>query len=587
MVSGLIPIGTGRLYFLEGAPYDDSSNVTAILKAIGDPPISIPAKEALVALGSTAAKKLKKGTNPITPAATVLWQADKMSGAVVRNDNAVNALSKFAASANQHPLNPSQVDAVRVCAKNKLAIVWGPPGTGKTETLVAYLHAVVREGKVRKILLAGPNYRAVEELSERLAKNLSADSKASCDFFWLYARTREPKAITISAAHLNLKTVNRDINSAEYNELLDAIGDDKRITIVSTTSHIVDQLTRDVTGLVLGPVFQLIVLDESSQIPVTLALRPLAAMRNDAQLIVAGDHKQMPPIHHLEPPKNAEYLVDSIQTYLIKRFQAPSAALLINYRSNADLVEYAKSLDYPAKLTAHSPKKDLRLLQPIKTVVAKLPATMPSTLGYEELLLPERRVTALIHDDPTSSQANEIEAGLVAGLAFVLRHAMAKELYLGKAANFTPFTDDEFFKGGVGIVTPHKAQKALVLRKMRELFPKADPEAVFSAVDTVERFQGGERDTIIVSFGVGDTEIIEGEEQFLLQLERTNVAVSRARAKCIVLMPKSLAYHLPTDQKAAETSIALKSYLEEFCEQRAAVKIALNGTVRPGEVRWH
>ena len=115
----------------------------------------------------------------------------------------------------------------------------------------------------------------------------------------------------------------------------------------------------------------------------------------------------------------------------------------------------------------------------------------------------------------------------------------------------------------------------------------ANPEAVFESVDTVERFQGGERDTIIVSFGVGDTDIIEGEEEFLLQLERTNVAISRARAKCIVLMPKSLAYHLPTDEKAAETSIALKSYLEEFCKQRKALSVACAGEKRNGEVRWH
>jgi hypothetical protein len=90
-----------------------------------------------------------------------------------------------------------------------------------------------------------------------------------------------------------------------------------------------------------------------------------------------------------------------------------------------------------------------------------------------------------------------------------------------------------------------------------------------------------------VSFGVGDTDIIEGEEEFLLQLERTNVAVSRAKAKCIVIMPKSLAYHLPTDQKAAETSVAIKSYMEEFCGTRLQVKIDLNGIVRDAEVRWH
>jgi hypothetical protein len=572
---------------MEGAPYDDTRTVTDILKAIGNPAIAAPAKEALQALGNTGAKKIKAGTDAVTPAAQVLWQGLKLSTTAVRADKAVNALAEFASKANKLPLNNSQVDAVRACAKNQLSIVWGPPGTGKTETLVAYLHAVVREGVVRKILLTGPNYRAVEELSERLARNLSGDAKASCDFFWLYARTRTPKPITISASHLNLKAANRDDNDPAYNELHESLGDEKRITIVSTTSHIVDQLTRDVSDNVLGPVFQLVVLDESSQIPITLALRPLAAMREGAQLIVAGDHKQMPPIQHLEPPKNAEHLVDSIQTYLIKRLNVARQPLLVNYRSNADLVAYARSLDYPAELTAQSPKKDLHALHAIEPVVAKLPAEIPKSPAYHELLKPERRVTALIHDDPTSSQANEIEAGLVAGLAFVLRHTMAKELDLGGKGNFTAFTDDIFFKEGLGIVTPHKAQKALVLRKMRELFPNADAAAVFSAVDTVERFQGGERNTIIVSYGVGDTEIIEGEEQFLLQLERTNVAVSRARAKCIVLMPKSLAYHLPSNQKAADTAIALKSYLEEFCGNRLKIAIERNGVSRSGEVRWH
>jgi hypothetical protein len=587
MASEVIPIGTDELYLMERLPFDDSASVTSILKQIGDPAIASPAPEALTAMGAAPNKKIAKGTHALTAAARVLWQGDVLSQTIVRNDQEAQAVVKFAAKANKNPLNASQVSAVEACAKNKLAIVWGPPGTGKTETLVAYLHAVIREGKPRKILITGPNYRAVEELSGRLVENIDADAKASCDFFWLYSKAREPKQVEVAGDHWNFRTAIRDIDCPEYQELLDSLADERRITLVSTTAHIVDRLTKAVSNTTLAEVFHLVVLDESSQIPLTLALKPLAGLHSDGQLIVAGDHMQMPPIQALDPPKNAEYLVASIQNYLIARFKVPQQPLLINYRSNQDLVDYAKSLGYPVKLEARDKQKDLRPIVDVSVVVDALPAGLPKSAAYAELLRPDRRVTALIHDDPTSSQANEVEAGIVAGLAYVIRNAMSRDLNIGVDQPPVAFADDEFFKVGIGIVTPHKAQKALVIRKLRELFPNASPEGIFEAVDTVERFQGGERDTIIVSYGVGDTDIIDGEEAFLLQLERTNVAVSRAKAKCIVMMPKSLAYHLPTDQKAAETSVALKSYLEEFCNHGLKVEIEQDGKKRSAEVRWH
>ena len=76
---------------------------------------------------------------------------------------------------------------------------------------------------------------------------------------------------------------------------------------------------------------------------------------------------------------------------------------------------------------------------------------------------------------------------------------------------------------------------------------------------TVERFQGGQRDAIIISFGVGDPDLISDEESFLLQLERTNVAISRARAKCVLLISEDLAYHLPSDRETILTSKAVKT----------------------------
>ena len=589
MKNGVLPIGKETIYLLEDSAFDDSAVVSEILATIGNPKCAIAAPEALAAMGTSAAKKIPKGTDEDTPIAEVLWQANKLAAKAVRNDKDVEEIVAFAKTANKHELNESQIVAVRSCARNQLTIVWGPPGTGKTDTLVALLHTAIRQKKAKKILIAGPNYRTVEELAGRLQNNLESDSAAACDFFWLYSKSRGAKPVSTDAKHLNLKSVIRHKDDPGYQELLASLVDESKITVVSHTAHFVHQVTKNAgpKNSVVDEVFDLVVLDESSQIPVTLALRPLGGMKTSAQLIVAGDHKQMPPIQHLEPPEGAEHLVGSIQSYLIRRFGIESVPLLLNYRSNEDLVEYARTLGYPGKLKAAFPIRELQLAQALEDVAKSLPKGLPVSASYIALLKPERRVAALIHEDATSSQANDLEAGLVAGLAYMTRHAMAKELYEGKETAKTAYSDDDFFRSGIGIVTPHKAQKALVVRKLLELFPSADPTAVFESVDTVERFQGSERDTIIVSYGVGDTDIIEGEEEFLLQLERTNVAVSRARAKCIVLMPKSLAYHLPTDQKAAETSIALKSYLEEFCKQRIPAQIEFIGETRKGEVRWH
>src|SRR5205807_6679448 len=142
-----------------------------------------------------AAKRFPKGTDPDTPIAEVLWQANKLAAKTHRNDKDVEEIIGFSTTANKYRLNDSQIDAVRSCAKYQLTIVWGPPGTGKTDTLVAFLHSVIRQKKAKKILIAGPNYRTTEELSGRLAKNLEADTSAACDYYWLYSKSRNPKPL--------------------------------------------------------------------------------------------------------------------------------------------------------------------------------------------------------------------------------------------------------------------------------------------------------------------------------------------------------------------------------------------------------
>ncbi|MCA9465113.1 MAG: AAA family ATPase [Nitrospira sp.] len=588
MAANVIGIGTQQIYLIEGAPYDNSKIVVEILKQIGNPAIATPSKEALQAMGKAAPKKILKGTDPDSPVARVLWDAKNLANQAYRSNADAKAIADFAKTANETELNQSQVDAVENVAARSLSIVWGPPGTGKTNTLTAFLHAVIRECKQKRILITGPNYRTVEELAERLAKNLGADTTSQCSFFWVYSRGRDPKPTPAVGGHLDLRSIRLEAGTEEVDHMRTQAADSNRTVVVATTAHMVDQVVQCVGGTwkKMDEVFDLVVLDESSQMPVDLAIRPLCGLKFGGQIVIAGDHLQMPPIQALEPPAGAEYLVSSIQTYLIERFSVPRQELLVNYRSNTDFVEYAKTLGYPQNLVAHSPNRQLLVLNPIAATVAALPAHLPKSDAYEDLLDPGKRVSSLIHDDPVSSQANATEAGLVGALALCLRQAMAKELDDGSGAVGTPLDDDFFFEKALGIVTPHKAQKALVVRELFKVFPKANPTKVYESVDTVERFQGGERQTIIVSFGVGDTDVIEGEEAFLLQMERTNVAVSRAMAKCIVIMPESLAYHLPGDQKAAEASIAIKSYIEEFCHKRRSASIQFNGETRQAEIRW-
>jgi len=588
LAAGVLPVGKEPLYLLDSVSYDDSATTVDILRDVGNPLCAKVAPEALQAMGKSAASKLAKGKDADVPMARVLWDAETLGKSAIRTSAEAKALRAFATTANKNTLNSSQGDAVEACAATQLAIVWGPPGTGKTDTLTAFVHAVVREKIGRKILLTGPNYRAVEELSRRVLANLDSDSKSDAQLFWVYSRSREPKAMPAVQGHLVAKSFRLEDGSTDVAQLLKSLSDPGCTTVVSTTAHMVTRITEKLHGSRIEPLFDLVVLDESSQVDVGLALRPLASLKPDGQLVVAGDHLQMPPIHRLDAPLGAEYLVGSVQKYLIRRFKLPTQDLLVNYRSNQDLVDYAKSLGYPSKLTAHHPVKQLAPIADMALVVKSLPASLPASSAFAEILRPERRVVAVIHEDVASSQANEFEAKLVAALAYCIRHGVAREPDLGVAgATYTAFADDEFFAEGLGIVTPHKAQKALVIRELRSLFPAADPTLIFDAVDTVERFQGGERQTIIVSFGVGDVDVIEGEEEFLLQMERTNVAVSRAKSKCILLMPKSLAYYLPADRKIAETSVAIKSYIEEFCAQRREVDIVDGSDVRAAEVRWH
>jgi hypothetical protein len=341
--------------------------------------------------------------------------------------------------------------------------------------------------------------------------------------------------------------------------------------------------------------FDYLVIDESSQLDVGKSLFPLCLLTQNPEIALFGDHLQMPPVISTQPPRNAEWLVGSIQNYLIHRHNLTLQNLLINYRSSADFVEFGKRIGYPPQLSAHSGNLKLHRL----TTGAVAPAGWQTSVawfgGLNEVINPDRALVAVTYEDGRAGQANEFEADAVCSMVQQLFLTFSQSLVGEKDAagnvitpTHAPHNPEGFWDRGIGIVTPHRAQRALIVRRLREIFPTHDPHRIDAAVDTVERFQGGQRDTIIISFGVGDPDLISDEESFLLQLERTNVAISRARAKCILLISEDLAYHLPSDRETIQTSKAVKTYVSDFCRDTLTVPVPVgpNGS-RSITIRWH
>jgi DNA replication ATP-dependent helicase Dna2 len=142
-------------------------------------------------------------------------------------------------------------------------------------------------------------------------------------------------------------------------------------------------------------------------------------------------------------------------------------------------------------------------------------------------------------------------------------------------------------------VTPHRAQQGLIVRRLRSAFSaeEAPPERVRAAVDTVERFQGQQRDVMVASFALGDPDLVGDEEEFLLGMERFNVMVSRARAKAIVLVSEAVVRHLAEDVAVLRGSQLLKGFVEGWCDASEPLCLARqegDATVPvPGVLRWH
>jgi len=171
------------------------------------------------------------------------------------------------------------------------------------------------------------------------------------------------------------------------------------------------------------------------------------------------------------------------------------------------------------------------------------------TSGLETALDPESPLVLITYDDESSQQVNKLEAEIATEILTTIDSGENEE------SDSSHGDGDE-----LGIVTPHNAQRGQLSTLLRQRSPGT---AEKTDIDTVERFQGGEREVMLLSGTVSDPDYIAAEADFLLNLNRLNVAMSRMKKKLVVIASEAIFDHIPLDPDSYNESLLWKGLGEE------------------------
>ena len=575
-----------------------SRKLLAALQAIGNPPIAGTNPNPLVSAATGQRGRGARATRH-TPVADCLWNAGTLSNApVTRNLRPVQTqLQTHGLSLNQ-----SQWRAWQEALTHRAWLIWGPPGTGKSRTVRAAVVGAVLEAQQNnrplRVLVSAFTYTAIDNVLFDIAADIAALLPGGCDVFRVRSMFSEAPTNTGAAIDLEL---DRSNPSQAIIGLRTRLLRGQSLVVVGATPQQAHNLLTCQNSAAQAEWFDLIVIDEASQMDVAHVVLPFCGLAENGSVILAGDPLQLAPIHKASAPKDLENIVRSVYAFWREVHSVRESALEINYRSNDTIVSFARSAGYPTTLASHSRNLAIELVSPLPTTrPAQWPQSLAWTSEWASLLDPTQPAVCFVYDDGQSSQRNEFEADAVAALLWLLsgrvsdrpRNEIDPATGRPRPTSTTAYAPLDFWGKAVGVVTPHRAQQGLIVTRLQSAFNATGQvaEAIRDAVDTVERFQGQQRDIIIASYTLGDPDQIAEEDEFLMSLNRFNVIASRARAKLIVLISQDILNHLAHEIEVLWESKLLKMYGESFCnnERRMDLTHNVGGTTRVvrGSFRW-
>jgi superfamily I DNA and/or RNA helicase len=269
-------------------------------------------------------------------------------------------------------------------------------------------------------------------------------------------------------------------------------------------------------------------------------------LKPDGRLVVVGDHRQMPPIVQHDWDNEARRTFRAYRTYeslftTLLPMGFPIVRFAESFRLHADMAALLRREVYAADgIPYHSRRRDT------------LPPVAHADPFVAAALAPEQTIVVVVHDEDGSLKRNPFERDLIAPVLAAL--ADADTYALGP-------------EEGLGVVVPHRAQRAALQERVPAL-TRRDPAGgtiTISAVDTVERFQGDEREAIVVGATESDRAYLLQSSEFLLDPRRLTVALSRAKKKLILVAARSVFELFSADEEGFAHAQLWKNLLRHTC----------------------
>jgi uncharacterized protein len=436
-----------------------------------------------------------------------------------------------------------------------IVILQGPPGTGKTRYTVApavlgRAHSAIQNGESFTGVVSAVSHSAVNEALESILE-LREQCPAGTD-------PRDIELVRVSSSagqgidddrvreiQYNSDDVEVDLESLYTQYLAPDSPNDQRALffgppvsirsflnkMIRTLDDIEYDRISELMAVNESDFFDLAIIDEASMMDLPLCFLLGSFVHENGQLVLVGDHRQMQPIQKHEWEDEDREPIERHTPFL-------SALDFLRFLRGEDVdIEYIErespDIDgdealpvYRLRETHRLPEESARMhtelfyqQDGIELVSAGENRDLPAVTGpLSSILDSTARVTLLVHDENHSEKSNPVEQALITELLapFTIHKAEADS------------TEEDSLSAGV--VVPFRAQRRDVIGVVPEN----------AAVDTVERFQGGQRDLMVLSMTASDRGYISQISEFLLDPNRFNVGASRMKRKLIVIASAGL-----------------------------------------------